>query len=135
MTVGVAAAVREIIWRSEMRQRHELLLWAARSTVKSRWFAEDRSIGAQQAARLIESNRWNLGRRIVLAVAVTWVPLVLITLLFNSPAIRSLVDDYFVNTRSLFACRCCWWANSSWNKHSVPSPVTCGRQGCWLKKS
>jgi len=29
---------------------------------------------AQQAARLIESKRWNLGRRIVLALAVTWVP-------------------------------------------------------------
>ena len=58
---------------------------------------------AQQAARLIESNRWNLGRRIVFAVAVTWVPLVLITLLFNPHAIRSLLDDYFVNTRILFA--------------------------------
>jgi hypothetical protein len=43
MTVGVAAAVREIIRRSEMRQRPELLLWAARSTVKSR--AEAHSIG------------------------------------------------------------------------------------------
>jgi hypothetical protein len=29
---------------------------------------------AQQAARLIESSRWDLGRRIVFAVAVTWVP-------------------------------------------------------------
>lgn len=58
---------------------------------------------AQQAARLIESNRWNLGRRIVFAVAVTWVPLLLITLLFNPHAIRSLLGDYLVNARILFA--------------------------------
>jgi hypothetical protein len=74
-----------------MRQRHELLLWTAQERAKSCWFGRP-FYRAQQAVRLIESYRWNQGRRIVLAVAVTWVALVLITLLFNPHAIRSLLD-------------------------------------------
>jgi hypothetical protein len=53
--------------------------------------------------RLIEPERWNLGRRIVFAIAVGWVPLVLITALFNPSALRELLRDYAVNVRMLFA--------------------------------
>ena len=58
---------------------------------------------AQMMVRLIEPERWNLGRRIVFAIAVGWVPLVLITALFNPSALRELLRDYAVNVRMLFA--------------------------------
>ena len=58
---------------------------------------------AQEVVRLVDAGRWNLGRRIVLAVAVSWVPLALATLLFNRPALPTLLRDYAVNTRVFFA--------------------------------
>jgi len=58
---------------------------------------------AQERVRLIEPDRWNLGRRITFAIAVSWVPLVLITVLFNPSALRGLLRDYAVNVRMLFA--------------------------------
>jgi hypothetical protein len=58
---------------------------------------------AQEAIRLLDANRWNLGRRITLAIVVCWVPLVLITLLLNPHAIKGLLSDYPVNVRLLFA--------------------------------
>ncbi len=56
---------------------------------------------AQQATRLIDANRWNLGRRIIFAIAIGWIPLVLITLLFNPRAMVGLLTDYPTNARML----------------------------------
>ncbi len=55
----------------------------------------------QEAARLIESDRWNLGRRAIFAIAIGWLPLALITLLFNPRAVVGLFTDYTVNARVL----------------------------------
>lgn len=55
----------------------------------------------QEAARLIESDRWNLGRRVIFAIAIGWLPLALITLLFNPRAVVGLFTDYTVNARVL----------------------------------
>jgi len=57
---------------------------------------------AQEALRLVHPDHWHLGRRIVLAIAVGWLPLVLITLLFNPRAVLGLLTDYTVNARMLF---------------------------------
>lgn len=57
----------------------------------------------QRTTHLIESDRWNLGRRITFAVAVGWLPLVLMTALFHPAALRSLIMDYRVTARMLIA--------------------------------
>src|SRR5271169_7169859 len=56
---------------------------------------------AQETARLIAPDRWNLGRRVIFAIAIGWLPLVLITLLFNPRAVLGLLSDYTVNARVL----------------------------------
>jgi len=56
---------------------------------------------AQEAVRLIKPDGWNLGRRITVAIAVGWFPLVLITLLFNPGAVLGLLTDYPINARLL----------------------------------
>ncbi len=56
---------------------------------------------AQEAARLIAPDRWNLGRRVIFAIAVGWLPLVLLTLLFNPRAVVGLLTDYPINARML----------------------------------
>src|SRR5208283_95063 len=58
---------------------------------------------AQLATRLITPEKWNLGRRVIFAIAIGWVPLVLITLLFDSGSIGSLLTDYSINVRMLIA--------------------------------
>jgi hypothetical protein len=58
---------------------------------------------AQEAIHLVDANRWNLGRRITIAIVVCWVPLVLITLLLNPHATKGLLSDYPVNVRMLIA--------------------------------
>jgi len=58
---------------------------------------------AQEAVRLIDARRWNLGRRITVAVTLAWVPLVILTAVFNPHALRGLFNDYPVNVRLLFA--------------------------------
>lgn len=45
---------------------------------------------AQQAVGLIRPNQWNLGRRIAVVIAVGWLPLFLITALFNFEGLDSL---------------------------------------------
>ena len=55
----------------------------------------------QEAMRLIGPDRWNLGRRIIFAIAVGWLPLVLITLLSDPRAVPGLLTDYPVNVRML----------------------------------
>jgi len=57
----------------------------------------------QQAARLVGSNRWNLGLRIAILVAVGWLPLLLITIVLNPGALASLTRDYRVYCRILVA--------------------------------
>lgn len=57
----------------------------------------------QHAARLLPSDRWNLGRRITLVIAVGWLPLLLMTALFHPHELRSLLADYRVNARLLIA--------------------------------
>jgi hypothetical protein len=57
----------------------------------------------QEATRLVTPQRWNLGRRMLLAVGVGWVPLVVLTLLFRSGTIVGLLKDYTVNVRMLIA--------------------------------
>lgn len=56
---------------------------------------------AQKGIRLLTSERWNLGRRIAVAVAVVWVPLIVLTLLLKPQAIGDLLRDYVVNVRLL----------------------------------
>jgi len=58
---------------------------------------------AQQITRLIAPNRWNLGRRLTVAVAVGWLPLVLLTAAFHPLALRDLLSDYRVTARILIA--------------------------------
>jgi hypothetical protein len=58
---------------------------------------------AQQATRLIGPDRWNMFRRIVVVIAITWLPLVLITLVSNIHALPSLLCDYRVYARLFLA--------------------------------
>jgi hypothetical protein len=58
---------------------------------------------AQRVTRLIDANRWNLGRRITFAIALGWLPLVIMTALFHPVALRSLLTDYRVSARMLIA--------------------------------
>jgi hypothetical protein len=55
----------------------------------------------QEAIRLLTAERWNLGRRILLAICLGWVPLVLLTLFFKPDTIGGLLKDYTVNFRLL----------------------------------
>lgn len=58
---------------------------------------------AQRAARLMEEERWLFGRRIILAVSITWAPLLLLTWLFNPHGFSTLLRDYRVYARLLIA--------------------------------
>jgi hypothetical protein len=57
---------------------------------------------AQEALRLVHPDRWNVGKRMIFALAIGWLPLVLITLLLNPRALLGLLTDYTVNARMLF---------------------------------
>jgi hypothetical protein len=58
---------------------------------------------AQEVLRLIEPKRWNLVRRVVVSIAVGWVPLILLTLLFLPSQLRSILTDYHVYARTVIA--------------------------------
>jgi hypothetical protein len=58
---------------------------------------------AQQATHLITRDRWNLGRRIIFAIAIGWIPLLLITLFLNRSELLGLLRNYPVNSRMLIA--------------------------------
>ena len=58
---------------------------------------------AQLRTRLIRPNQWNLGRRIIFAVAVGWLPLVVLTAIFAPGALAELLTDYKVAARILIA--------------------------------
>src|SRR5277367_2744773 len=55
----------------------------------------------QELTRLLTAEQWNPGRRIVFALAVGWIPLLLITLLFNPQSVGGLLTDYPINIRML----------------------------------
>jgi len=57
----------------------------------------------QQALRLIRPNQWNLARRILFLVAITWLPLVVLTAVLNPEGLSSLIRDYRVHARLLIA--------------------------------
>jgi len=58
---------------------------------------------AQVVTRLIRPDRWNMGRRIIFSVAIGWLPLVLLTVLFQPRALGTLLRDYMVSARMLIA--------------------------------
>ncbi len=58
---------------------------------------------AQLATRILTPDKWNLGRRVIFALAIGWVPLVLITLFFDPASIGGLLTDYSINVRMLIA--------------------------------
>ena len=58
---------------------------------------------AQEATRFIRAERWNMGCRIAVAIAITWLPLVLITILTNIAGLPSLLRDYRVYSRLFLA--------------------------------
>ena len=57
----------------------------------------------QRAAKLIRQSQWNHARRVTIAIALTWLPLVVITALHNPTALTSLLRDYRVYARLLIA--------------------------------
>src|SRR5277367_4224167 len=58
---------------------------------------------AQLKTRLIRPHQWNIGKRIIFAVAIGWVPLLLMTALFQPGAVVVLLTDYKVSSRMLIA--------------------------------
>ena len=58
---------------------------------------------SQEAIRLLTPERWNLGKRIAVAIGVGWAPLVVLTLLLKPRTIGDLLTDYVVNVRMLIA--------------------------------
>jgi len=57
----------------------------------------------QQSSRLIGANEWNVGRRIIFAIAVGWVPLLLMQLLSDRGNLLFVLKDYRINSRMLIA--------------------------------
>jgi hypothetical protein len=57
----------------------------------------------QQSTRLIGADEWNVGRRITFAIAVGWVPLVLMKLLFDRRNLLFFLQDYKIVSRMLIA--------------------------------
>lgn len=57
----------------------------------------------QLACRLIGENVWNQERRVIVAVAVAWVPLVLLTAFLNPSGLASLLTSYRVDSRLFIA--------------------------------
>jgi hypothetical protein len=58
---------------------------------------------AQQATRLIRPDEWNHGRRLTFAVAIGWLPILLLTVFFHPSALGSFLRDYRVHSRLLIA--------------------------------
>ena len=61
----------------------------------------------QEKARLIQSNQWNLGRRLLIAIAIAWLPLVVLTALHggigSSDNLGALLSDYRIYARVFIA--------------------------------
>lgn len=54
---------------------------------------------AQLKTRLIDADHWNLARRVTLLLAVSWLPLVIVTALFDRDRLVGLLTDYRVYSR------------------------------------
>ena len=57
----------------------------------------------QRALGLIGSEHWNVGRRIVFLIALGWLPLLLITALWNPRGLPSFITEYRIHSRMLLA--------------------------------
>jgi hypothetical protein len=57
----------------------------------------------QESTRLIAPDEWNVGRRITFAIAVAWVPLVLMKLLFDRGHLLLFLRNYGLNVRVFIA--------------------------------
>jgi hypothetical protein len=58
---------------------------------------------AQLALRLLGPNQWNFTRRILILVAISWLPLLVLTGLLNPEGLSSLLREYRVHARLLIA--------------------------------
>lgn len=58
---------------------------------------------AQRALRLIRPNQWNFTRRIVILIAIGWLPLVIFTVVLNPEGLSSLIREYRIHARLLIA--------------------------------
>ncbi len=58
---------------------------------------------AQQALGLIRPNQWNLTRRILVLIAIGWLPLVIFTVVLNPQGLLSLLREYRIHARLLIA--------------------------------
>src|SRR5215813_10329193 len=58
---------------------------------------------AQAFMHLVEPGRWNLGRRVTLILAITWLPLVILTALFSPDRLLGLLKNYMVYSRIAIA--------------------------------
>ena len=57
----------------------------------------------QESTRLIAPDEWNVGRRIIFLIAVGWVPLLLMKLLFDRGHLIPFLRDYGLNVRMFIA--------------------------------
>jgi hypothetical protein len=57
----------------------------------------------QQALGLIGPNHWNVGRRTIFLIALGWLPLLLITALWNPKGLPSFITEYRIHSRMLLA--------------------------------
>ena len=58
---------------------------------------------AQLALRLIGPNQWNFTRRILILIAIGWLPLLIITAVVNPEGLASLIREYRIHARMLIA--------------------------------
>jgi hypothetical protein len=57
----------------------------------------------QKVTRLVQPDQWRFKRRITFVIAIGWLPLLLITLLFKPEAVMSFLKDYRMHSRMLIA--------------------------------
>ncbi len=58
---------------------------------------------AQAFMHLIKPGSWNLGRRVTFILAISWLPLVIVTALFVPDQLVTLLTNYLVNSRIAIA--------------------------------
>ncbi len=58
---------------------------------------------AQEALGLIRPNQWNFTRRILILIAIGWLPLVIFTAVLNPQGLLSLLREYRIHARLLIA--------------------------------
>jgi hypothetical protein len=58
---------------------------------------------AQEKVGLIQPRKWNLGKRVLLAVVIAWIPLVILTATHGGIGLHALLTDYRVYARAFIA--------------------------------